>query len=332
MTVVSSEKKYDVAISFLVQDLALAQAIRDKLREGLEVFFFPHNQEELAGTDGLESMREPFLHESRVNLVLYREKWGNTPWTRIEATAIKEACLEQGWEGLFFFMVEPKDVPPKWLPRTHVRLNYGDFSLDQAVGAIKARVQEQGGRFVPMTPTKRAQILQAEDAYRSAKSRVSSDEGLSAIFANIKQLFSEIARQCSELPSGGRLSIETEIDLRERSAQQAIVIRNQDVGMIVAWQQPYTNSLQSSGLYIREYNSPLLFTSELSRRMYLRQPEQIKETKYDPELSRSRELGWSATRDQVAFISTQALAEKCVIEFLDLIERFNAGKIKRPEW
>jgi hypothetical protein len=329
MTVGSNEKKYDVAISFLVQDLALAQAIRDKLSEGLEVFFFPHNQEELAGTDGLESMREPFLHESRVNLVLYREKWGNTPWTRVEATAIKEACLEQGWEGLFFFMIEPKDAPPKWLPRTHVRLNYGDFSLDQAVGAIKARVREQGGRFVPMTPTKRAQILQAEDDYRSAKSRINSYEGLSATLANTKQLLSEIARQCSELSSGGRLSIETEIDLR---AQQAIVIRNQDVGMIVTWQQPYANSLQRSGLYVREYNSQLLFTSELSHRMYMRQPEQIKETKYEPELSRSLELGWSAARNQVEFISTQALAEKCVIEFLDLIERSNAGKIRRPEW
>jgi len=79
MTAKAPDKKYDVAISFLVQDLTLAQAIRDKLSEGLEVFFFPHNQEELAGTDGLESMRTPFLHESRVNLVLYREKWGNTP-------------------------------------------------------------------------------------------------------------------------------------------------------------------------------------------------------------------------------------------------------------
>jgi hypothetical protein len=60
---------FDVAISFLYQDLALAQALFNQLSNGLEVFFFPRNQEELAGTEGLESMREPFRHESRLNLV-----------------------------------------------------------------------------------------------------------------------------------------------------------------------------------------------------------------------------------------------------------------------
>jgi hypothetical protein len=50
----------DVAISFLMQDVGLASAINDKLSEGLKVFFFPRKQEELAGTNGMESMRKPF--------------------------------------------------------------------------------------------------------------------------------------------------------------------------------------------------------------------------------------------------------------------------------
>src|SRR5437870_13892972 len=36
-----------------------------------------------AGTHGLESMREPFL-TARIVVVLYREPWGNTNWTRVE--------------------------------------------------------------------------------------------------------------------------------------------------------------------------------------------------------------------------------------------------------
>ena len=143
------EKKYDVALSFLVQDLYLAQAMYNGLSPSLSVFFFPRNQEELAGTDGQESMREPFLHESRLNVVIYRELWGHTPWTRVEAPAIKDACLEQGWESLFFLMADPANKPPIWLPKTHIRFNYGDFSLEQATGAIKARVRERGGVFNP---------------------------------------------------------------------------------------------------------------------------------------------------------------------------------------
>jgi hypothetical protein len=46
----------------------------------------------------------------------------------------------------------------------HVRFNYADFSLEQAVGAIKARVQERGGEIKPLTPTRKAELLRAEEA------------------------------------------------------------------------------------------------------------------------------------------------------------------------
>ena len=240
--------------------------------------------------------------------------------------------MNHGWDGLFFFMVEPKDVAPKWLPRTHVRLNYGEFTLDQAIGAIKARTQEQGGHFVPMTPAKRAEILQAENEYRSAKWQMSSSEGLGKTRKKIRELFDEIARHCSELNPNNNLSVETEIDFREGTAQLTIVLRNENVSMIVAWKQPYTNSLENSGLYIHEYNGRLIFNSELDRLMYMTRPDQIGETKYEPELSRSCEYGWTHVGQSAGFLSSSALAEKCVIQFLDLIERYNAGKVRRMEY
>lgn len=82
--------KYDVAVSFLSRDEPIAAALYERLGEGLRVFFYPRSQEELAGTDGLESMRRPFTDESRMVVVLYREPWGKTEWTRVEETATKE--------------------------------------------------------------------------------------------------------------------------------------------------------------------------------------------------------------------------------------------------
>jgi hypothetical protein len=65
----ADKPKYDVAISFLAADEPTARALADQLgSSGLSVFFFPRNQEELAGTDGMESMREPFL-SARVAVV-----------------------------------------------------------------------------------------------------------------------------------------------------------------------------------------------------------------------------------------------------------------------
>ena len=207
-------KKYDIAISFLTQDLALAQALNDKLTEGLEVFFFPRRQEELAGTDGLESMREPFFNQSRINVVLYRERWGSTPWTGVEAAAIKDSCLENSFENIFLFVVEPTKALPKWLPNTHIRFNYGEFSLEEAVGAIKLRVQERGGRYTPITPAKRAQILKAEDEYRLDRAQMNSNEGIRAVNERVRELFEEIEKQCSEINSVGHTQLRHEVTLQ----------------------------------------------------------------------------------------------------------------------
>jgi hypothetical protein len=79
--VADAAPRYDVAISFVVADLALATALADRLdANGIKVFFFPRNQKELAGTNGLETLREPFS-SSRLNVVLFGQRWGETPWT-----------------------------------------------------------------------------------------------------------------------------------------------------------------------------------------------------------------------------------------------------------
>ena len=50
-----AEEVFDVAISFLVRDEPTATVIAERLEgAGLKVFFFPHRQEELAGTNGTE--------------------------------------------------------------------------------------------------------------------------------------------------------------------------------------------------------------------------------------------------------------------------------------
>src|SRR5260221_6511073 len=116
----ADEPKYDVSISFLSQDEPTAAAVHDDLSKGLEVFFYPRNQEELAGTDGLDSMRHPSLDDSRVAVVLYRERWGTTPWTRVEETAIKDRCFKHGWHSLFFMALDNAATFPTWLPHTHV--------------------------------------------------------------------------------------------------------------------------------------------------------------------------------------------------------------------
>jgi hypothetical protein len=107
----------DVAISFLAKNEPLAKQLKAGLEDGLEVFFFPHSQEQLAGTDGLESMRTPFA-DARVVGALLDDSWGETPWIRVEKTAITDRCLDKGWESLLFVKMSKTNTPPKWLPHT----------------------------------------------------------------------------------------------------------------------------------------------------------------------------------------------------------------------
>ena len=313
--------RYDVAISFLYQDLNLAKALYDELSKGLEVFFFPRNQEDLAGTDGMESMREPFRNESRMNVILYRPSWGKTPWTGVEETAIKESCLDTSYKSLFFFAIEPTRDLPKWLPETHVRFNYADFGLEQAVGAIKARVQERGGQIKPLTPMRKAELLHAEEDYRRDKGHLLSSEA--AIFKEMEALFAEIVKQCDEVNLQGHCAIEHRVHIRPHDVDQSCTIGQDYVSMTVIWHQPYAGSLQHAILAVREFDRQLILPPN---HVHFYKPKILKETHYIPDISRTREYGWRLERGTESFIASKDLATHIVIQLLDLIERDRTGK------
>jgi hypothetical protein len=271
-------------------------------------------------------MRKPFFDDSRVVVVLYREPWGKTPWTRVEETAIKEGCLERGWERLFFVALDKAHSLPAWLPSTHVRFNYGDFGLEQAVGAIKARVQQGGGKYLPMTAIRRAEIFKDEELFRRDKSRLNSEEGMAAISQSVAELFTEIEKQCADINGQALMQVRCGSDFSDRSALQTCAVTDGRVGLLVVWRQQYINTLDGSGLFIREFRGGLILPSEARDRMYVNRPSQLSETKYLPDLSRARQHGWSEGGEG-PFLSSTALAEQWVIRFVDLANRRADGKL-----
>jgi len=318
---------YDVAISFLYQDVDLAQAIYEELSKGLKVFFYPRNQEELAGSDGLESMRAPFRSQSLLNLVLYRPQWGNTPWTGVEAIAIKDSCLETTFKSIFFVVIEPTFEIPAWLPETHVRFNFADFTLEQAIGAIKARVQERGGHFKPMTPSRKVALLQIEEEYQRERGRINSEEGITKIYENVRLLFSKIVTQIEDVNTKGHINIEHRIQLQFGAMEQSCLLGMNRLGMVISWFQRYPNMLEPySSLIVREFNENTII---LPGRIRLQEPDVLKEEKYVPDISRARECVWRPKKGNGELVSSQDLAPRLVLQFLDLVEQDRAGKIKR---
>jgi hypothetical protein len=81
--------KYDVAFSFLKEDAHMAQQLNDLLQQRVSTFIYTNRQEELVAQEGMARFREVFETEARIVVVLFREKWGTTPWTRVEEDAFR---------------------------------------------------------------------------------------------------------------------------------------------------------------------------------------------------------------------------------------------------
>ncbi|MFZ3307871.1 MAG: TIR domain-containing protein [Xanthobacteraceae bacterium] len=325
----SDDPKYDVAISFLAKDEATGRTIADKLEaSGFNVFFFPRNQEELAGTNGMETMREPFF-ESRVSVVLFREPWGQTPWTRVEQTALTERCLEKGWESLIFVQLDGTSKVPKWLPNTHVRFLLEAYGIEQLSGAIKARVQEHGGVLVPLDPMTEAKRVKREADYFKDREALLHDRhwiedsvhrSLAGAYGRIEALIETANKEHGfGIVVGAR-------------GYQSCIMRAGYITLALNWQQPIYNSVMNDShgdcyLCATEFSGTVPIPGRNEMAWY--KPRVLKEHKFRPDVSEMRELVWIERKGER--IASDKLADRIMLLLFDLIARTNAGKVPKPD-
>ncbi len=319
---------YDVAISFLFQDQNIAQALNDELfASGLNVFFFPRRQEELAGTNGMESMRTPFL-SARVNVVLFRKPWGETPWTRVEDTAISERCFKGGWSTLMFVQLDKTSALPGWLPPTHVRFSFDDYGLTQLVGAIKLRVQEQGGVIKRVDAIGKAEAVRRQADYLADRDRLMRDRTwIGELQKSIGETMEQIGRLASEINASHRFDIAFGAGYHGVS-----VLRSGYVSMAIGWQQPIMNYVGDSDphechLWVAEYAGVLSLQGE--NRLYIEQPKKLMQHKFKVDVAQDRGLMWRVSGKNED-IQPAELADYIMRLFLDLVGRANQGKVALP--
>jgi len=75
--------EYDVAFSFTYEDELLAVELTEKIQTSFKTFIYMNKQVELAARDGEQKFNEVFQTKSRLVVILYRDKWGNTPFVSI---------------------------------------------------------------------------------------------------------------------------------------------------------------------------------------------------------------------------------------------------------
>jgi hypothetical protein len=239
-----TDHKFDVALSFLARDIEVARAICNAISPSLRVFLYERNQEEVAGTDGMESFRAVFRHDAALNVVLYRDGYGETRWTRVELTAIQERALEDGWQTVLVAALESHAKAPKWLPQSRIFASIAEFGVGGVSAVILARARELGLQERTESPVELAARLHREGRDADRRSSVErSTWGVTAaeteadrIFQRIKTLLGEVAASAV----GERVLCG--MNSRFLGAQ----VRNH--GVLVNWHVHYSNALDDACL------------------------------------------------------------------------------------
>lgn len=243
--------KHDVAFSFLAKDLALATRFSDALAP-LTSFVFARNQEDLAGTDGQESFRAAFRFDSRLNVILLRAGWGETPWTRVEEAAIQERCLKDGWDRLLVVNLDGSK-PPKWLPAVNLYLDLQTFPFEQAVGAIKRQAQQLGGDVKAQSQTDIARAkLHAADFDKETKDLFRTPAGIQLADEAVIRASDHLYAELRKISDEGKRNW-TVVSGRDNSAYG--VVRVQGCSAQFNWQR-YANDCNDCELTVRVFDAP----------------------------------------------------------------------------
>jgi hypothetical protein len=320
----TASPRYDVALSFLHRDEALAVQIQTKLSESMEVFIYSKRQEELAGTDGLESFREVFLTNSKLVVVLYRDGWGQTAWTRIEEAAIKDRFLNEGWNWLLVTMLDEASTPPVWLPESEIRLNLAAYGLEQLLGAIKIRAEKLGSILKSQTALDRAKRLDQESLTRAERDRLLSEKGMTAAqqeHKDLQQLLDSKIQQINEHLKS--------VKVEQGSDGYEYLLRTQLVSVNFYLYPTYPAT--ESRIVLQEFNGPLVLPKDRGHQMFItgEEPQSILKREFHFDYQPAYGWCWKQPGTAKEFLTTSGLAEHVLKVLLDLHDRFEKGKVPR---
>ena len=165
-------------------------------------------------------------------------------------------------------------------------------------------------------------MFAAAAAYRADKANMNSSAGVVAILGQVSKILESINAHCEDPSVKEHLG-----DFRREKTDRSFILTTNYIGMIIRWDQQYANVVdKNSTLTVEEYDSRLLLTAELGRSVQPRRPQRLRQTKYQPDLSPAGEHGWNEEGSS-EFLSSDALAERCVIQFIDIMDRQAKGEV-----
>jgi hypothetical protein len=284
----SGEFKYDVAFSFVAGDEGLATQLNDFLQDRLSTFLYSERQAEISGTDGESSFNDVFAGQARCVVILYREGWGQTSWTRIEETAIRNRAHVEGYDFALFIPLDAEPTVPKWLPKNRLWIGLERWGAKGAAAVIEARAQELGA--APHIET-----LEDRGARHARQARFESDKAgamggyngpnaLNAGFQQIAEALRNGVERLNSAQSKTRFSFERWNDAEPMSD---VIIQGLTNGFSLIRKLQYVNTLENAWVEALIWDGP----PQLPNMIYFE--------RVHPKRTQKFYLGYSAARAYV---------------------------------
>jgi hypothetical protein len=296
----SVDYKYDVAFSFLAQDEGLATELNDLLQDRVRTFLYSKKQGEIAGKDGEQSFNTVFGEEARAVVVLYRQGWGETPWTRIEQTAIRNRAFEHGYDFAKFIPLDEKPTLPNWLPRTQIWIGLKRWGISAAAGVIEARIQELGGEPHEEDVLERAARLERSFEFSNRKKQfLNSYEGVK--IAN--QEFGVIHEELGSLINQIKVS-SSKLSFNLKHEDNTIVVLSQAPALSITWRYHYANSLNNAEVQVSFWRGHPPFPGAIS----LDKPTKLSAERFTFNLLPNGQYCWASSSPPNRVYTSQDLA------------------------
>lgn len=302
--------EYDVAISFVADDEPLATQLADMLSERMSVFLYSRQQEQLAGTDGESTFNSVFAEKSRLVVVLYREKWGHTPWTRIEETAIRNRAFKEGYDFVVFIPLDSQPAVPRWLPKTQLWVGLDRWGLVGAASVIEARVQGLGGIPKPETVESRAARAERELQFAERRKKYKTSEaGVKGASLEFEKVVAELSSLATQL-----VSTAPSLGVTFKAAKYVVALLSTGPALSVAWQCRFSNTLDESSLVCSVWQGHPPFPGV----SHWDPPKSYVTQRFDHELLPDGSSGWAgAINGHQVTLNSHALAEHIVKWWID---------------
>jgi hypothetical protein len=293
---VEEQFKYDVAFSFCQEDEPQVVELNDLVQDRFSTFLYSKRQEVLAGTDGEQSFSRVFGTEARLVVIFYRAKWGTTPFTRIEETAIRNRAYNKGYDFTLFIPRERVQLP-EWLPKTRLWYGWERYGVKGAASVIEARLAELGSMPREEGVLEHAARMNREAEFqkrrkeflRSPDAITQSDESLSKMAAEFERLRDEMAKM------GGELAMQV-----KRSGLGIVVVGFQH-GLSVDWRR-YANSVEDCELRVTLWDAHPPFPGVIH---VFEQPNRLTTRIFHFELSHSGHGVWIEKGDDREYSGEQ---------------------------